>query len=94
MVRRAAAGWLAVVATAGLVVGCAVLPEDLGQPPPAEVRYPGVHLPVGGMDSVPVGTTDTYLVGGHIQTQDPGSGGTFSGAGRACQIIETRLYCK
>lgn len=94
MIRTAAAGWAMVLATSGLVAGCAVVPEDLGLPPPDAVRYPGVHLPAGGMNSVPVGTTDTYLIGGQIQTQDPASGGTFTGAGHACQIIETRLHCK
>ena len=86
---------LVLVATI-LVAGCAISPEDLGLPesPQRQPIYKGVHLPVGGMDSVPVGTTDTYMIRGRIHTRDAGSGATFSDDGRACAVNDTRLHCK
>lgn len=96
MLRAMSGRWLLGLATTGLVAGCAMLPEDLGLPPPPQRQpvYQGVHLPVGGMDSVPVGTTDTYMIGGRIHTRELGGGATFSDDGRACTVNDTRLHCK
>lgn len=96
MLRAVTARMLLVLGTAGLAAGCAISPEDLGlgQAPKPDPIYKGIHLPVGGMDSVPVGTTDTYMIGGRIHTREAGSDATFSDDGRACAVDDTRLRCK
>lgn len=55
---------------------------------------PRIHLPRGGMDSKPVGSTDTYLLRGRIQSQEPDGSASFGADGQVCTVQDTRLHCR
>lgn len=99
MCRSARRTALLVLATSGLVAACGILPAPVDSPVEAAASdgkpyRPRIHLPRGGMDSKPVGSTDLYLLRGRIQSQEPDGSASFGADGQVCQVQDTRLHCK
>jgi len=66
----------------------------LSSPAPSDPTKPRIYLPRGGMQSQPVGTTDVFLIDGHIQTQVEGSELTSGSSGRGCVQVGQLMRCE
>ena len=90
----------------GLIIACAAAlaacttassltadPEAAAQARQAKSNAPRIHLPRGGMQTQPMGSTDVFVIDGEIQTRVEGGNSTSSASGRSCVPVGGLLRC-